>query len=215
MAKYYSQFDGTYPQSDLIDRPRIRPRNMTDAEYTYVLPYMLSADDLLVWISRKKNAFSKCNHHRVRYDPNPDFNPKKPEGYEHSRVQLDHNGKALEYTRQVLCMFCARTRFFPLWGKDYLISHFEKKHIREVPEFVNILLRELNLTIYAPDLTAREKIAKSDTIDGSRKLIRFHMNHSRDVGYSVPLAEVTEKMVHRLFLVDCEMVRQLYDIVDW
>lgn len=105
---YDDQFDGTYPTMDSLNVRKIYPRNMDTARYQYARPDELTNDDLVVWYHRESDEYSKCGHCFVRYEKNPDFNPKEPMGYQWSRVQVRVSGEVMEHTRQVMCMFCQK-----------------------------------------------------------------------------------------------------------
>lgn len=206
---FYRQFEDEYPWGDLIDRPTVLSRKTGKAARKKVHPLDLTNDDLVVWFSRKNDAFTTCGHKNVRYDPNSAFNPKRPVGYQQSRVQLGYKGEVIEHTRQVLCMFCQTATYFPLWGQDCLILHFEDAHVREVPRFVKILLRELGLSVYPPDLTAEEQSMISDTLEnGKRRVMSFEMQRGHSYKRAVPLSRITEKMVRPIWNTDSPFLRQ-------
>lgn len=175
---YYDQFNGSYPTNDTLDELRIYPRDMESARHRYARLDELTLDDLVVWYHRETDEYTECDHRLVEYELNPDFNPEEPMGYQRSRVQVNLLDEVLEHTRQGLCMFCREPGFYSLWGPDCLISHFEKEHLREVPQFVKSLLRELNLSVYAPNLTPEEQIACSETHNGWRSRSEFVLRES-------------------------------------
>lgn len=93
----------SYSSSPKDNQLTIRARDPENADGIVDLT-KLTTKDLICWFSRDSKVFSAQNSRIVRSEPNPDFNPDKPLGYQWIRIQTTPNGP--EWTRQVLCMFC-------------------------------------------------------------------------------------------------------------
>lgn len=142
----------SYSSSPVDNKLRIRARDPDKADRIVDLT-KLTTKDLVCWFHRGSTMFSGHNSRIVRFEPNPDFNPDRPLGYQWIRIQTTLDGR--EWTRQALCMFCQKPTFNPLTGYQSIIRHFMRMHPHEVPPFVERLIRELGLT---PAYEARDMI---------------------------------------------------------
>lgn len=117
--------------------PRICARNIDEVGDKDVIISKLTPDDVILWFFQVlcPNYFGVISH-----TPNPQFDPRKPEFYQYTRVQLDRNSNEIEHTRQFLCLYCQLPRFFGL--KD-IFTHYAYHHPLELPEFVDDIIEEL------------------------------------------------------------------------
>lgn len=101
--------------------------------YSESLP---SDPDSPVWYSRDIQDYINLPYHNVQYDVNPEFDPRNPSGYQISRVYLDDQGRPLEHTKQVMCLFCQTPKFFYLKDKKSLGYHLKSFHGDGKPSWV-------------------------------------------------------------------------------
>lgn len=200
----YSECDeGGYSGSSVLNSLRIHARDRKSAETKNVNLSELTCDDLICWFHRRLTRFEALEHKNIRHEQNPDFDLRNPCGYQWTRVQITNNGKILEHTRQVLCMFCQEVEFLFLTGPNGLIRHYEQMHPHEVPQFVKMLLVELDLV---PELAPKIK----DTIHLPKPLdwgmYWKHLEYRKD-GVSNKL-----KFVPRPGMEESEMEMNLSDV---
>lgn len=155
--KFYSSF--RYLPYEVKAQRKVAPRDVVAASDRYVNLSEVTNDDITSYILRDLADFDKLDHPNVKYEANPNFNTDKPEGYQISRLRVNKQGKEVEKSRQVLCMYCFEPSFFSLSGKSSIVMHLEFHHPQEVPLFVILAMKELGLhQYYEPRSKVKRKL---------------------------------------------------------
>lgn len=152
----------TYREMAVVNILQITPRDRSQAQKLVRLTD-ITTKDVICWYTRKADTLLELEDPRVREEKRPGFDPFHPEAYEVSRVQVNKKHR-YEKTRQAMCMFCQTPTFFGLFGRNGLLFHTQHAHPHEVPQFVLLLMAELNL------LPERRKHSSCDVFDDSPEL---------------------------------------------
>lgn len=214
-----------YSFTSQINHVLIQPRDQDTASTRVVDLTKLTSKDVICWYYRDLRFAGLPNKH-VRHEKNKEFSRKTPLGYQWTRVGIDEGGMIDELSRECLCMFCQRPKFYPLTGMNSLLRHFELYHPHEVPDFVQILLSELGL---GPKMEPRIVPKFQGTslydwykgrnqlhyrLDGFSNQLKFAPREKTTLT-SMLLSEVSEKNVMPYFHRDIEDFRRYPHPIAW
>lgn len=82
----------------------------------------------VIWYSRDIQDYKNLHPYMIRYESNPKFDRNNPKGFQISRVYINENGRVLEHTRQVMCLYCQSPTFHYWKGEDCLKKHVARAH---------------------------------------------------------------------------------------
>lgn len=138
-------FSGScYRGSEVRNVMRICARNKSQA-HKQVRLTDITTKDVICWYSRDP----KCDtlwleHPNIWHEEREGFDTQSPEAYQISRVQVQGD-RIYENTRQAMCMFCQVPKCYGLFGPSGLLFHIQHAHPHETPDFVRLLMTELDL----------------------------------------------------------------------
>lgn len=172
-----------YPASTAMNIFRCQARDPETAESRQVKLADLTTRDLICWFERSERFFDAALVNCIQYARNPEFDPRKPLGYQWSRVQI-RNYSVFENTRQLLCLHCQAARFFNMTGRDGYFFHVVKMHPHEAPAFLRLVMQELGLNpllepVYPPDDSFLRPFEYEDTGDTRAYRQDGHFNQLR------------------------------------
>lgn len=167
----------------------------------------VTTDDVILWFDRStEDFFRTASQPNVKYELSPEFDPRYPQAYQYSRVQVADDGRYLENTRQGLCMFCQWPYFVSLTGAIGLLMHIECLHPHEILLFVKCVIDELDVSFKPrkhskgradPSLLARRQNCwptLNYRADGKTNHLRFAPRPGT-TNHNVKLAEISENLL--------------------
>lgn len=139
-----NRIDNKYRENATKNVLRICARNKIQAQREVKLTD-ITTEDVICWYSRDaKRGTLWLDDPNIWHEERAGFDCTKPEAYQISRIQVD-GARLYDKTRQAMCMFCQVPAFYCLSGRHGLLFHIQYAHPHETPEFVKILMTELNL----------------------------------------------------------------------
>lgn len=105
----------------------------------------LTGKELTCHYLRHDSGYDLNSNDFVSVELNPEYTSNGECKYQFSRVQVASDGHIFENTRQYMCLYCQRHKYFSVAGKHSLFYHWRFSHPQEVPPFLLILLNKLNL----------------------------------------------------------------------